>query len=165
MERPSLTASATPPLWNTRVLHDHIRRVLSSDGTAETIPTRRRRRTANVGELNAEAGETVNFKWTTIRLHGGRSARSCEVLTCSISSQDFAHLRMAPYHPLRAQAVLRHYPIPATHIFRQLHRRILSVGSAVYLGCQDNHPPRTPLLDVHREVISTGIWEPMTAIQ
>jgi hypothetical protein len=81
MERPSLTASATPPFWNTHVLHDRIRRVLSSDGTAGTIPTRRRRRTANASELNAEAGETVNSKWTTICLHGGRTARSCEVLT------------------------------------------------------------------------------------
>jgi hypothetical protein len=67
-ERPSLTASATTQFWNTRVLHDRIRRVLSSDRTAETIPTRTRRPTANAGELNAEAGETVNSKWTTIRL-------------------------------------------------------------------------------------------------
>jgi hypothetical protein len=81
MERPSLTASATPPFSNTCVLHDRIRRVLSSDRIAETIPTRKRRQTANAGELNAEAGETMNSKWTTIRLHGGRSARSCEVLT------------------------------------------------------------------------------------
>jgi hypothetical protein len=79
--RPSLTASATPPFWNTHGLHDRIRRVLSSDRTAETIPMRKRRRTANAGELNAEVGETMNSKWITIRLHGGRSARSCEVLT------------------------------------------------------------------------------------
>jgi hypothetical protein len=79
--RPSLTTSATPPFWNSRGLHDRIRRVLSSDKTAETIPTRKRRRTANAGELNAEAGETVNSKWTTIRLHGGHTARNYEVLT------------------------------------------------------------------------------------
>jgi hypothetical protein len=74
MGRPTLTTSATPLFWNTRVLHDRIRRVLSCDRTAETIPTRKRRRTANAGELNVEAGETVKSKWTTIRLHGGRSA-------------------------------------------------------------------------------------------
>jgi hypothetical protein len=39
------------------------------------------------------------------------------------------------------------------------------VGSALYLGCQDNHPPRTPVLHLHREVILTGIWEPTTTIQ
>jgi hypothetical protein len=39
------------------------------------------------------------------------------------------------------------------------------VGSTVYLGCQDNHPPQTTVLHLHREVISTGIWEPATAIQ
>jgi hypothetical protein len=65
-----MTVSATPPFWNTRGLHDRIRRVLSCDRTAETIPTRKKRRTANAGEFNAEAGETVNPKWTTIRLHG-----------------------------------------------------------------------------------------------
>jgi hypothetical protein len=79
--RPSLTTSAIPPFWNSRNLYDRIRRVLSSDRTAETIPTRKRRQTANVGELNAEAVETVNPKWTTIRLHGGCTARNCEVLT------------------------------------------------------------------------------------
>jgi hypothetical protein len=78
--RPSLTASATPPFWNTYGLHDRIHRVLSCDKTVETIPTRKRGRTTNIGELNAEAGETVNPKWTTIRLHGGRHARSCDVL-------------------------------------------------------------------------------------
>jgi hypothetical protein len=78
--RPSLTASATPPFWNTRGFHDCIRRVLSCDRTAETIPTRKRGWTANIGELNAEAGKTVNPKWTTIRLHGGRNARNCDVL-------------------------------------------------------------------------------------
>jgi hypothetical protein len=79
--RPSLTASATPPFWNTRGLHDCIRRVLSFDRTTETIPMRKRRRTANAGELNAEIGETMNPKWTTISLHGDRTACSCEVLT------------------------------------------------------------------------------------
>jgi hypothetical protein len=39
------------------------------------------------------------------------------------------------------------------------------MGSALYLGCQDNHPPRTLVLDLHREVILTGIWEPATVIQ
>jgi hypothetical protein len=39
------------------------------------------------------------------------------------------------------------------------------VGSAVYLGCQDNHPPWTTVLHLHREVISTDLWEPTTAIQ
>jgi hypothetical protein len=73
--------SATPPFWNNRGLHDGIRRVLNSDRIAETIPTRRRRWTANAGELTAEAGEIVNPKWTTIRLHGGHTARICEVLT------------------------------------------------------------------------------------
>jgi hypothetical protein len=42
---------------------------------------RKRRWTANAGEFNAEAGKTVNPKWTTIRLHGGCNARSYEVLT------------------------------------------------------------------------------------
>jgi hypothetical protein len=79
--RPNLIALAIPPFWNSRGLDDRIRRVLSSDRTAETISTRKRRRTANASELNAEAGKTVNPKWTTIRLHGGRTARSCEVLT------------------------------------------------------------------------------------
>jgi hypothetical protein len=39
------------------------------------------------------------------------------------------------------------------------------MGSAIYLGCQDNHPPRTTVLHLHQEVISTGIWEPATTIQ
>jgi hypothetical protein len=78
--RPSLTASATPPFWNTRGFHDRICRVLSCDRTMETILTRKRRLTANAGELNAEAGETANPKWTTICLHGGHSRCSCDVL-------------------------------------------------------------------------------------
>jgi hypothetical protein len=78
--RPSLTASTNPPLWNTCGLHDRIRKVLSCDRIAETIPTRKRGRTVNIGELNDKAGETVNPNWTTIRLHGGRNACSCDVL-------------------------------------------------------------------------------------
>jgi hypothetical protein len=78
--RPNLTASAIPPFWNTCGLHDRIRRVVNCDRIVETIPTRKRRRTANAGELNAEAGETVNPKWTTIHRHGGHNRRSCDVL-------------------------------------------------------------------------------------
>jgi hypothetical protein len=52
-------------------LHDRIRRVLGCDRTATIVPTRERRRATNGGELNAEASETLNPKWTTTCLHGG----------------------------------------------------------------------------------------------
>jgi hypothetical protein len=56
-------------------------------------------------------------------------------------------------------------PVPSNLLRRAASSSEKICGSTAYLGYQDNHPPRTTVLHLHREVISTGIWEPVTAIQ
>jgi hypothetical protein len=79
--RPSLTVISNNPFRIRHALHDRIRRVLDCDRTVTTVSTReRRRRDTNVGELNAEAGETLNPKWTMTRFHGGLNGRISRIL-------------------------------------------------------------------------------------